>query len=126
MERHTVGLAAGVHWRVETEELNPDGFALTGISLGGDELIGLNAGESVQLQATEETTKAAFVEASITPLAHPKFGTMEVQAAARYAESVETAGGAICPRCQRQVRYGDSEAGRALPTDQLGWRCAAA
>ena len=87
-----VGLAAGIHWRVETEELNPDAFALTGISLGGDELIGLNAGESVQLQATEETTKAAFVEASITPLAHPKFGTMEVQAAARYAEFETVAG----------------------------------
>ena len=80
------GLAAGVHWRQEGEELNPDAFALTGVSLGGDELIGLNAGESVQLQKTEEQTTAVFVEAQITPLSHPTFGTMEIQAAARYAE----------------------------------------
>lgn len=86
------GFAAGVHWRVETEELNPDAFALTGISLGGDELVGLNAGESVQLQLTEENTRAAFVEASITPLSHDRFGTMEVQAAARYAEFETQAG----------------------------------
>ena len=80
------GIAAGIHHRTETEELNPDAFALTGISLGGDELIGLNAGESVQLQNTEETTSAVFVEAQVTPLSHPKWGQIEVQAAARYAE----------------------------------------
>ena len=86
------GIAAGIHVRQETEELNPDAFALTGISLGGDELIGLNAGESVQLQTSEENTRAVFVEAQITPLSHPKFGTMEVQAAARYAEFETSAG----------------------------------
>lgn len=85
------GIAAGVHWRVESEELNPDAFALTGVSLGGDELIGLNAGESVQLQDTDEETRAVFVEAQITPISHPKWGQMEVQIAGRYAE-FETTG----------------------------------
>ncbi|MCY4012893.1 MAG: TonB-dependent receptor [Gammaproteobacteria bacterium] len=80
------GIAAGVHWRRENEELNPDAFALTGVSLGGDELIGLNAGESVNLQDTSEETRAVFVEAQIQPISHPKWGQMEVQIAARYAE----------------------------------------
>ena len=81
-----VGIAAGVHWRVEKEELNPDAFALTGVSIGGDELIGLNSGESVQLQKTDEETRAVFVEVQVSPISHPKWGQMEVQVAGRYAE----------------------------------------
>ena len=81
-----VGLAAGIHWRLETEEFIPDALGAAGIGIGGDEVIALDRSETVNLQRTEEETRAVFAEVRITPLADSKFGEMEILAAVRYAE----------------------------------------
>ncbi len=81
-----IGLAAGIHWRLETEEFIPDALGAAGIGIGGDEIIALDRSETVNLQRTEEETRAVFAEIRVTPLADSKLGEMEILAAVRYAE----------------------------------------
>ena len=81
-----IGLAVGTHWRLETEEFIPDALGAAGIGIGGDEVVALDRSETVNLQRTEEETRAVFAEIRITPLADSRWGEMEVLAAARYAE----------------------------------------
>ena len=81
-----IGFAAGMHWRLETEEFIPDAIGAAGIGIGGDEVIALDRSETVNLQRTEEETNAVFAEISVRPLAESRFGEMEVVAALRYAE----------------------------------------
>ena len=81
-----IGLAVGMHWRLETEEFIPDALGAAGIGIGGDEVIALDRSETVNLQRTEEETMAIFSEVRITPLADSKWGEMEVLAAVRYAD----------------------------------------
>ena len=81
-----IGLAAGIHWRLESEEFLPDALGAAGIGIGGDEVIALDRSETVNMQRTEEETRAVFAEIRITPLGGGRWGEMEILAAARYAE----------------------------------------
>ena len=81
-----IGIAAGIHWRLETEEFIPDALGAAGIGIGGDEVVALDRAETVNLQRTEEETRAIFAEVRVEPVSHPRWGQMEVLAAARYAE----------------------------------------
>ncbi len=81
-----VGIAAGIHWRLETEEFIPDALGAAGVGIGGDEIVALDRAETVNLQRTEEETQAVFAELRITPLVNSKWGEMEILAAFRYAE----------------------------------------
>ena len=81
-----VGIAAGLHWRVEDEEFIPDAMGALGLGIGTADFDPWSGNTSINYQKTEEETKAAFVELSIPLLDHDFWGQMEVQAAARYAE----------------------------------------
>ena len=81
-----VGIAAGMHWRVEDEEFVPDGMGAAGLGIGTADFDPWAGNTSINYQKTEEETRAAFVEFSLPLLNHDRWGTMEVQAAARYAE----------------------------------------
>ena len=70
-----VGIAAGTHWRLESEEYRPN-------QLGASAL----GSARTNFQYTEEETRAVFVELQLPLISHPKWGDMEVQAAVRYAE----------------------------------------
>ena len=72
-----VGVAAGVHYRVETENQRPNQY--------GNSTLG-SARQTEQ--QTEETTTAVFGEVQLFPIDHPRWGEMEVQLAVRYAEFV--------------------------------------
>ena len=87
-----VGIAVGVHWRIEDETFTPDGFAAIGLGVGTNDFDPWSDATSINYQATEEETTAAFIEFSIPVLDHDLFGQMEVQIAARYAE-MEARGG---------------------------------
>ena len=70
-----VGFAAGIHWRVETEEYRPN-------QLGASAL----GSARTNFQYTEEETRAVYMELQLPLIAHPRWGEMELQTALRYAE----------------------------------------
>ncbi len=70
-----VGFAAGMHWRIESEEYRPN-------QLGASAL----GSARTNFQYTEEETQAVYMEVQLPLIAHPRWGEMEVQAAVRYAE----------------------------------------
>lgn len=75
-----VGFAIGVHYRVESEEYKPSSPNQTG-----------TGGGKRGLRESDQTTWAYFAEFRLPLLAHERWGEMELQLAARYAE-VETRG----------------------------------
>ena len=70
-----VGLALGMHWRVETEEYRPHALAQSAIG-----------GNRFALRKSEQTSTAVFAEVSLPLLQHERFGEMEMQVAVRYSE----------------------------------------
>ena len=87
-----IGIAAGIHWRLETEEFVPDAFGGAGLGINAANWDPWSGNASVNYQRSEEEARAAFVEFQVTPLAHDFWGTMEIQAAARYAEFIGRGG----------------------------------
>ena len=81
-----VGIAAGMHWRIENEEFIPDAMGAAGLGIGTADFDPWSGNTSINYQKTEEETTAAFVEFSLPLISHDRFGTMELQLAARYAE----------------------------------------
>jgi outer membrane receptor protein involved in Fe transport len=75
-----VGFAIGTHWRLETEEWKPS--LLNQSNLGGGKR---------GLRESEQETMAVFAEFQLPLLEHERFGSAELQIAARYAE-IETRG----------------------------------
>ena len=70
-----VGLAAGIHYRVESEEYRPNQFGASALGSA-----------RADFQYTEEETRAVYMELQVPLINHPKWGDMEVQLAGRYAE----------------------------------------
>ncbi len=70
-----VGMAAGIHWRLETEEYRPNQFGASALGSA-----------RADFQYTEEETQAVFLELQLPLIDHPKWGEMEVQIAGRYAQ----------------------------------------
>ena len=70
-----VGLAVGMHWRLETEEYRPHALAQSAIG-----------GNRFALRKSEQESRAIFAEVSLPLLQHERFGEMEMQAAVRYTE----------------------------------------
>jgi outer membrane receptor protein involved in Fe transport len=81
-----VGIAAGIHWRVESEQFIPDTMGALGLGIGSADFDPWSGNTSINYQKTEEETNAAFVELSIPLLDSDRFGQIEAQVAARYAE----------------------------------------
>ena len=77
-----VGVAAGIHYRVEREEQQPNQISEA-----------LWGSARYVAQQTQEETGAVFAELQVFPLDHPDWGTLEIQVAGRYAEF--EAGGSI-------------------------------
>lgn len=75
-----VGFAIGMHYRVESEEYKPSSPNQTG-----------TGGGKRGLRESDQTTWAYFAEFRLPLLEHERWGSMELQLAARYAE-VETRG----------------------------------
>ena len=70
-----VGLAVGLHWRLEEEEFRP--HALNQAATGGPR---------IPLRTSEQETAAVFAELSLPLLSSERFGELEMQLAARYTE----------------------------------------
>ena len=70
-----VGLAVGMHWRLETEEYRPHALAQSAIG-----------GNRFALRKSEQDSRAVFAEVSLPLLQHERFGEMEMQLAVRYTE----------------------------------------
>ncbi len=70
-----VGLAVGMHWRLETEEYRPHALAQSAIG-----------GNRFALRKSEQESRAIFAEVSLPLLQHERFGEMEMQLAVRYTE----------------------------------------
>ena len=70
-----VGLAVGMHWRLETEEYRPHALAQSAIG-----------GNRFALRKSEQESRALFAEVSLPLLQHERFGEMEMQLAVRYTE----------------------------------------
>ena len=75
-----VGFAIGLHYRVESEEYKPSSPNQTG-----------TGGGKRGLRESDQTTTAYFAEFRLPLIEHERWGSMELQLAARYAE-VETRG----------------------------------
>ena len=60
-----VGIAAGIHWRVESEQFIPDTMGALGLGIGSADFDPWSGNTSINYQKTEEETNAAFVELSI-------------------------------------------------------------
>lgn len=75
-----VGFAIGGHWRLETEEWNPN--VQNQAAIGGGKL---------GLRESEQETVAVFAEVQVPLLEHQTLGSAELQLAVRYAE-IETRG----------------------------------
>ena len=75
-----VGVAAGMHWRLETEEWRPSVPNQT--ALGGGK---------IGLRESEQESQALFLELQLPLIQSPRWGEMDLQIAARYAE-IETRG----------------------------------
>ena len=78
-----VGIAVGLHWRVEEEEFRPTVIsqALIGGASGG-----LFSASSPGRRESDQTTQSFFVEFSLPLLDHDRWGQMEMQLAGRHAE----------------------------------------
>ena len=70
-----VGLAVGMHWRLETEEYRPHALAQSAIG-----------GNRFALRKSEQESRAIFAEVSLPLLQHERFGEAEMQLALRYTE----------------------------------------
>ena len=70
-----VGLAVGMHWRLETEEYRPHALAQSAIG-----------GNRFALRKSEQESRAIFAEVSLPLLQHERLGEMEMQLAVRYTE----------------------------------------
>ena len=70
-----VGIAAGMHWRVESEEYRPNQLGASGLGSA-----------RTNFQYTEEETQAVFLELQLPLISHPRWGELELQTAIRYAE----------------------------------------
>ena len=70
-----VGLAVGMHWRLETEEYRPHALAQSAIG-----------GNRFALRKSEQESRAVFAEVSLPLLQHERFGEAEMQLAVRYTE----------------------------------------
>ena len=77
-----VGVAVGVHYRVESESQQPNQLSET-----------LWGSARYVAQKTQEETQAIFGEVQIHPIDSPRWGEMEIQLATRWAEF--EAGGSI-------------------------------
>ncbi len=75
-----VGMAVGIHWRLETEEWRPSVPNQT--ALGGGK---------IGLRESEQESQAVFLELQLPLIQHPRWGEMDLQIAARYAD-IETRG----------------------------------
>ena len=81
-----IGIAAGMHWRIESEDFIPDTMGALGLGIGTADFDPWSGNTSINYQSTEEETTAIFAEVSLPLVSHEIWGTMELQAAARYAE----------------------------------------
>ena len=70
-----VGLAIGMHWRLEEEEYRP--HALAQAAVGGNKFA---------LRKSEQESQAVFAEVSLPLISHETWGEMEAQVAVRYSE----------------------------------------
>ncbi|MDE0423162.1 MAG: TonB-dependent receptor [Gammaproteobacteria bacterium] len=70
-----VGLAAGIHYRLESEEYRPNQFGASALGSA-----------RADFQYTEEETRAVYMELQLPLINSPRWGDMEVQIAGRYAE----------------------------------------
>ena len=70
-----VGLAVGMHWRLETEEYRPHALAQSAIG-----------GNRFALRKSEQESRAIFAEVSLPLLQHERLGEAEMQLALRYTE----------------------------------------
>ena len=70
-----VGFAAGIHWRLESEEYRPNQLGVSALGSA-----------RTNFQYTEEQTQAVFAELQLPLIQHEKWGEMELQLAMRYAE----------------------------------------
>ena len=70
-----VGLAVGMHWRLEDEEYRPHALAQAGIG-----------GNKFALRKSEQESRAVFAEMSLPLISHETWGDMEAQVALRYTE----------------------------------------
>ena len=70
-----VGFAAGVHWRIESEEYRPNQLGASGLGSA-----------RTNFQYTEEETQAVYMELQLPLISHPKWGDMELQTAVRFAQ----------------------------------------
>lgn len=70
-----VGLAIGMHWRLETEEYRPHALAQSAIG-----------GNRFALRKSEQESRAVFGELSLPLMQSERFGEMEMQLAVRYTE----------------------------------------
>ena len=70
-----VGMAVGMHWRVEEEEYRP--HALAQAAVGGNKFA---------LRKSEQESTAIFAEVSLPLISHETWGDMEAQIALRYSE----------------------------------------
>ena len=70
-----VGLAVGMHWRLENEEYRPHALAQSAIG-----------GNRFALRKSEQESRAIFAEVGLPLLQHETFGEMEAQIALRYTE----------------------------------------
>ena len=70
-----VGLAFGMHWRLEDEEYRP--HALAQAAIGGNKFA---------LRKSEQESRAVFAEMSLPLISHETYGEMEAQLALRYTE----------------------------------------
>lgn len=75
-----VGMAVGMHWRLETEEWRPN--VQNQAAIGGGK---------IGLRESEQSSQAVFMEFQLPLIDHPVWGDMELQIAGRYAE-IETRG----------------------------------
>ena len=101
-----VGLAIGMHWRLEEEEYRP--HALAQAAIGGNKFA---------LRKSEQESQAVFAEVSLPLISHETWGEMEAQVAVRYSEI--TAEGIYGQPGSSKFTNDDSETGCSLRPDGL-------
>ena len=105
-----VGLAVGMHWRLETEEYRP--HALAQAAIGGNRFA---------LRKSEQESRAIFAELGLPLLQHERWGEMEAQLAVRYTE-IEAQGVYGQPGTAKFTTTIPKLAVRYAPTDWLSVR----
>ena len=105
-----VGLAFGMHWRLETEEYRP--HALSQSAIGGNRYA---------LRESEQESQAVFAELGLPLLQHETWGEMEAQVALRYSV-IESQGILGQPGSARFTTTIPKLAVRYAPTDWLALR----